>query len=469
MSRNDRSINQMRRRLLAGLGAAMATSAVALPWPMRLAMGQTPRSLSDYKAVICIFLRGGNDGNDTIIPVDGAYQDYARVRGAIALPKEELARLNLANTERKLALNPALAPLQPLVDRGDVAWIANAGPLVAPISAEEVRNGRARMPSLLGSHPDQQRHVSGGVPGTFAQNSGWGGRTLEALPKDYVDALLSNLAANEHHWVMRGKYWAPTIAEDREYFNNINLREILQGESSLDFEAYRQAVRANSGGDDLSFAYRSSMGSVLDEVLELRRVLDTVPDDLAPPVPNEPEHSIGEQLRTATRTLWAGREAGIKRQMVNIDWGGFDTHAEQRGSSLEHQDGQLAALAHALVDLDKHLTKGGLHDQVVTMILSEFGRPLQPNSSGGTDHAWGNHFFVMGGPVKGNRLIGQMPELVLGGPDDMDYDGQGRWVPTINTDQISASVMEWFGLPRADFGQVFPYLDQFPNSTLDLF
>ncbi len=122
-----------------------------------------------------------------------------------------------------------------------------------------------------------------------------------------------------------------------------------------------------------------------------------------------------------------------------------------------------------MADLNEQLTIGGLHDDVVTVVLSEFGRPLQPNSSGGTDHGWGNHFMVMGGPVRGNRLIGRMPEMILGGPDDMDADGQGRWVPTIHTDQISATVMEWFGLPKASLNQVFVNLENFPEPTLDLF
>lgn len=466
MKRSKSSADLARRRLVMGMSGLLASSGLALPWPVRLAMAQTPK---DYKAVICIFLSGGNDGNDMLIPRDGAYGDYANAHGSLALPLEELVGLGLSNTDRRLGLNPAMAPMRHLVDRGHVAWIANAGPLVEPISADDVKNGRARMPSLLGSHPDQRRHVSGGVPGTFAANSGWGGRSLESMPGELVDGLLSNLSLSRDNWLMRGRYWSPTMAEDREYFTNLDLRHILDGGNPREFRAYQQAVGDAKAGDDLSFAYRSAVGNVLDEVLELRRVLDQVPAHVAPTLNDRGDHELDQRIRTTVRTLWAGREAGVRRQMAYIQWGGFDTHSDQRGNTLEHQDGQLGELAKSLADLNEQLTIGGLHDDVVTVVLSEFGRPLQPNSSGGTDHGWGNHFMVMGGPVRGNRLIGRMPEMILGGPDDMDADGQGRWVPTIHTDQISATVMEWFGLPKASLNQVFVNLENFPEPTLDLF
>ena len=466
MSRFKSGMNRDRRRLLMGMSGLLASSGLAIPWPIRVALAQAQR---DYKAVICIFLNGGNDGNDMLIPADGAYGDYANAHGPLALPLDELVRLNLSNTERRLGLNPAMAPMKHLVDQGQVAWIANAGPLVEPISADDVKNGRARMPSLLGSHPDQARHVSGGVPGTFAANSGWGGRTLEAMPGDLVDGLLSNLSLSRNNWLMRGRYWNPTMAEDREHFTSLDLRHILDGGNPREFQAYQEAVGDAGAGDDLSFAYRSAVGNVLDEVLELRRVLDKVPSHIAPQLSDRQDHELNQRLRTMVRTLWAGREAGVQRQMAYLQWGGFDTHSDQRGKTLEHQDGQLAELARSLADLDEQLWVGGLHDEVVTVILSEFGRPLKPNSSGGTDHGWGNHFLVMGGPVNGNRLIGRMPEMILGGADDMDEDGQGRWVPTIHTDQISASVMEWFGLPQTSLNQVFVNLENFPNPTLDLF
>jgi len=194
-----------------------------------------------------------------------------------------------------------------------------------------------------------------------------------------------------------------------------------------------------------------------------------VPQGVAPRHDGVDDYGLTEQLRTATRVFWAGREAGVRRQMVFVDWGGFDTHANQRGSDMDNQDGLLKALANGLADLDEQLARGGLQDQVVTMVMSEFGRPLRPNSSGGTDHGWGNHFWIMGGPVNGNKVYGQMPALIPGGPDDMGEDALGRWVPTTSTEQIAASVMEWFGLPRSAFPKVFAHLQNFPNQTLGMF
>ncbi|HEY7905581.1 MAG TPA: DUF1501 domain-containing protein [Wenzhouxiangella sp.] len=457
-----------RRALLKqmGLTGLMAAGSVAMPWPLRMAMAQAQR---DYKGVICVFLNGGNDGNDTLIPIDAAYQDYARAHDPIALLKEDLIPLNLTNSDHKLALNPALAKLGPISDRGDIAWVANAGPLVQPVSAYDVQSGLATVPSFLGSHPDQQRLVSGGVPGTFAARSGWGGRALEQMPAELLSDLLSNLALNENNWLMRGEFWSPTLAQDRDHLANINLRNVLAGADTEELRAYRASVRVRSSHDDLAVAYRHAVGNVLDEMLELRRVLDAVPEGIASSETDADDHGLMEQLRTAARVFWAGREAGVRRQMIFLDWGGFDTHSKQRGTDIENQDGLLQALANGLDDLDRELKKGGLHDQVVTMVMSEFGRPLRPNSSGGTDHGWGNHFWVMGGPVNGNKLFGKMPSLVPGGPDDMGDDALGRWVPTTSTEQIAASVMEWFGLPRSAFPQVFAHLQNFPNQTLGMF
>lgn len=462
-------IDPKRRRLLKqfGLTGLMAAGSVTLPWPLRMALAN---SSNDYKGVICVFLNGGNDGNDTLIPIDAAYQDYAKAHDPIALLKDDLIPLTLTNSDHRLALNPALAKLKPISDRGNIAWVANAGPLVQPVSAFDVRSGLAEVPSFLGSHPDQQRLVSGGVPGTFAARSGWGGRALENMPSELLSDLLSNLVLNQNDWLMRGEFWSPTLAQDRDHLVNIDLRNVLAGADTQEICAYQAAVRVRPSHDDLAVAYRHSVGSVLDEMLELRRVLDATPEGIASREFEAAEdYGLMEQLRTATRVFWAGREAGVKRQMVFFDWGGFDTHSKQRGSSIESQDGLLEALANGLDDLDKELKKAGLHDQVVTMVMSEFGRPLRPNSSGGTDHGWGNHFWVMGGPVNGNKLFGQMPSLVPGGPDDMGDDALGRWVPTTSTEQIAASVMEWFGLPRAAFPQVFAHLKNFPNQTLGMF
>ena len=470
-SNRHRPVDTKRRQLLGhlGLSSLLAAGGLSLPWPMQMAYGSSRPN--DYKAAICLFLNGGNDGNDTLIPVDGAFGDYARGHGGLTLPRDELHRLSLRDSDHTLALHPALKNLAEITSRGEVAWIANAGPLVEPVTAADVRNGRARVPSFLGSHPDQQRYVSGGVPGTFAARSGWGGRALEQVPAELVDDLLSNLALNEDNYLMRGNFWMPTQSSNIKWLAGMTLRDVLDGQPSNQYQAYLAASKPQPGLDQLGRAYQRTIGSILDEALELRRVLDRVPDSLAP----EPTHDwlldngLMHQLRQGVKTLWAGREAGVPRQMIFLDWGGFDTHASQRGKGLEHHDGLLSALDTGLADLDAQLKAGGLHDQVVTMVISEFGRPLRPNSGGGTDHGWGNHFWVMGGPVKGNRLIGQMPTLVPGGPDDMGDDALGRWVPTINSDQIAASVMEWFGLPRSEFGKVFANLENFSSPTLDLF
>jgi uncharacterized protein (DUF1501 family) len=158
---------------------------------------------------------------------------------------------------------------------------------------------------------------------------------------------------------------------------------------------------------------------------------------------------------------------GIQRQLFFTDWGGFDTHVTQRGNADGRaMDVQLEWLASALVAWNTELKLNGLHDKVVTLVLTEFGRTLEPAGEG-TDHAWGNHWFVMGGPVKGGQVVGRLPQLVLGGPDD--FDRRGRFVPDFSSDQLANSLLSWMGMPASAASTLFPNLANFQAKSLPVF
>ena len=151
-----------------------------------------------------------------------------------------------------------------------------------------------------------------------------------------------------------------------------------------------------------------------------------------------------------------------------MQWGSFDTHAAQRGTGPTSQDAQLAVLAKALAAFDSANQASGLDQNVVSLMMTDFGRTLRQASGGGSDHAWGNHWFAMGGPVRGGQVLGTFPSLTLGGPDDSDPNKGGRFVPTTSTDQVGAAAMQWLGLPADQLEAVFPNLANFSQKTIAL-
>jgi uncharacterized protein (DUF1501 family) len=162
------------------------------------------------------------------------------------------------------------------------------------------------------------------------------------------------------------------------------------------------------------------------------------------------------------------RAQGLKRQVFLVTWGAFDTHANQRGSDSTTQDAQLAVVAKALAAFDATNRANGVDMNVVTLVMSEFGRTLRPGSGGGSEHAWGNHWFAMGGPVAGGTVHGTFPSLVLGSADDGDPFRNGRHVPSTSSDQVGATLMQWMGLPPDQFNAVFPNLVNFSAKTIPL-
>ncbi len=179
-------------------------------------------------------------------------------------------------------------------------------------------------------------------------------------------------------------------------------------------------------------------------------------------------NQLAANLRSLASVLPVFKSMGYKRQVFLINWGSFDTHTSQKGGAETTQDSQLATLAKALAAFDQANQAAGLNRDVTTLTMTEFGRTLRPASGGGSDHAWGNHWFAMGGAVAGGQVLGQLPALVLGGVDDADPQRGGRFVPSTSGDQVGASVMQWLGLPAAELLEVFPNLKNFPQKTVSM-
>lgn len=445
-----------RRSLLAGalpwaasLGGAGLLGALSLPGSA---------AASDYRALVVVFLTGGNDGHNTLVPTDGAYLDYNRARPDLALPKDSLVSQAGSSAGHSFGLHPALAPLAALYSQQRLAWIANVGALVQPATAQQVKDHAVELPPFLLSHSDQQGVTQGWMGDEDA--SGWAGRALELLPGSLKQPLPAvtfdsnrTLVLGRHSRVAfmnsdGPRYWGNADLAHPEGYWAQSLNRMAQWQFANEYEA--------------EYA-RSFGGSVAESTLFTQAFLKA-----SAPQATFEGNQLATNLRSLASVLPVFKSMGYRRQVFLLNWGSFDTHTGQKGSGATTQDAQLATLAKALAAFDQANQAAGLNRDVTTLTMTEFGRTLRPASGGGSDHAWGNHWFAMGGAVAGGQVLGQLPALVLGGPDDADPQRGGRLVPTTSVDQVGATVMQWLGLSAASLPDVFPNLKNFSQHSLNL-
>lgn len=443
-------MNSRRRLVLAGAGLPLVLASGGNKLAGSLA-ALAPAATPDYRAVVCLFLNGGNDGNDTLVPLDGAYADYAAARPGLALSKNALVALPGTTAGHQFGVHPALAPIASLYAQRRLAWVANVGPLVVPATARQVLDRAVDVPPFLLSHSDQVATQQGWTGD--ADPSGWAGRALEALPAP-MRHNLSAVTMDSNRTLVLGRssrvsYMSPSGSR---YWGAADLTrpEMLWTQS-----LFRMAELQSAN------AFRAEYARTLDGALE---DASDVADALllsAAPQGNFGADTLARSLRLLAQVLPTFKTLGYRRQVFLVNWGAFDTHARQRGSDPTSQDSQLDIVARAVAAFDSANRASGVDTNVVTLMMTDFGRTLKPASGAGTDHAWGNHWFVLGGSVVGGQVYGRFPVLQLGGPDDGDRDREGRFVPSTATDQVGATLMQWMGLPAENFDSVFPNLSNF--------
>lgn len=444
----------MKRRSFLGAGGAL-TALGGLGMLGSLAPSSAATG-GDYKALVCLFLNGGNDGNNTLVPTDAAYNDYAAARPILALPRESLSALNGSSAGHSFGVHPAFAPLAKLYNQQRLAWIANTGPLVVPATARQVMDRAVAVPPFLLSHSDQQAMQQGW--GGDADGSGWAGRALELMPSTLVNSLNAVTMDNNRTLVLGrssrvsfmsnngARNWGRAdLARPQDYWAQ-TLNNMAQWQFANDYQAEYS---------------RSFGGSVAEATILTQAFLAA-----KPPQANFGSDYLAQNLSALASVLPVFKSMGYRRQIFLVNWGQFDTHYGQRGNSATTQDAQLDVLAKAVAAFDQANQAAGLDLDVTTLMMSDFGRTLRPASGAGSDHAWGNHWFALGGAVAGGQVLGQFPSLVLGGPDDSDEGRGGRFVPTTATDQVGATVMQWLGLPAAARASVFPNLANFQVKNL---
>lgn len=434
---------------LAGLGGAGVLSH----------SGRGLAASQDYRALVCLYLNGGNDGHNTLVPTDGAYSDYSSARPNLAHAKSSLVGLTGSSAGHAFGVHPAIASLAEMYNQERLAWIANTGPLIVPSTAQQVMDRAVPIPSFLMSHSDQTAMQQGW--GGDADTSGWAGRALEKLPSALVNPLNAVTMDSNRTLVLGQKstvsflnpggvqYWgAANLASPADYWTQ-TLHNMASWQFSNDYEA--------------------EYGSTLKSSLTDSSLITHAVARAGTPSGNFGTDDLSQKLKTLATVLPVFKAMGYRRQIFLVTWGSFDTHYDQLGTAARTQDSQLAVMAKALAAFDTSNRDAGLDLDVTTLMMSEFGRTLRPASGGGSDHAWGNHWFALGGAVAGRQVLGQFPALVLGGKDDSDPGAGGRMVPSTSTDQVGATLMQWMGLSSEQLTTVFPNLVNFSSKTLPLF
>lgn len=484
----------IRQALCAAVGTSALTNTIRDLRLINTAMAQT--TPTDYKALICIFLNGGNDANNLFIPtVQSEYDSYAAVRtAALAIPLDRTLALPSDNPDgHTYGIHPACPELKALFDAGKMAPIYNVGSLVYPLTKAQYTSGSVPRPPQLFSHSDQQVQWQTSIPDQPQINTGWGGRCADLLdtlnPHDSGQARLSlaiSLAgANvfevggvvQQYSVSTSGVVALATANPAQAARTAALNSILGIDSlqaNMLTQNYSQALEhAVATGSSLSTALGAT---------QLTSFFNAYPTNVV--VPNAggtiTNSSLMAQLKMVARIIEAGYRSdatglGMKRQIFFCQVGGYDTHGAQTnnaGSStpdparviIGSQASLLAELSQSINAFQNAMTQIGIQygdpafdTRVCSFTASDFGRTF-PSNSGGSDHGWGSHHLVVGGGVRGRRTYGKWPTLAVGGPDDTST---GRWIPTTSVDQFAATMAKWFGVTGSNLNTVFPNLSRF--------
>lgn len=471
--------NQFSRRQFLGRAACAALTSTGLMSAMgtlrlfnaTLAAQTVP---TDHKALVCLFLYGGNDANNMLLPYDQpSYDAYLGARGEIALARETLLPLFGGSGDgREFAVHPNMNLLQSIFNEGKAAFLANVGTLVAPITRAEYRNGGAAVPPYLFSHNDQQVQWQTSVPDS-PRKIGWGGRIADLLHTlNGEDAVSMNIsiAGNNFFQVGNETRLFPmstsgtrglsefTSTNQRRVAQYLGMKNVREMSYSHLFEAEYASIMNGAIAKDLLVKEKLAATPFFDRAATLERPLD---QNLFPNARNANGglSGVASQLHMILRLIHAQAGLGLNRQIFFSSLGGWDTHDNQ----LVDHGNLLRTLSNAVYDFYRATVTLGVSDRVTLFTSSDFNRTYSSNAKG-SDHAWGGHHFVVGGGVAGGQIYGRMPILQSGGPDDTG--SRGSWIPTASTDEYAATLAKWFGVTPANMPLALPNIGRFANPDL---
>jgi uncharacterized protein (DUF1501 family) len=409
----------------------------------------------DYKALVCLFLSGGNDSFNMLAPRGAAWQEYADVRQSIALPENQLLPINpTVDPGRPLGLHPALTGLRDLFESGDLAFVANVGTLVENVTKTQYNAGQ-NLPLGLFSHSDQIEQWQTSIPDNRS-GIGWGGRMADLLKSMNAENRFSmNISLDGSNVWQAGN----TLAE---YAIRDTGADSMTGYNSAYLAGQRlQQIRSAALDSQMALEYQNVFQkSFAKSKKDATAAYDAFTAATDVPLPESvtwPDTRLADQLKMVARTIAGRGSLGQRRNTFFINYGGFDHHSgllASQGAMLPVIDGAVKAFYDTLVAL-------GAENEVVLYSASDFGRTLTSNSQG-SDHAWGGNQFVLGGQVKGKRIYGEYPDLYQDSPLDV---GRGRLIPTTSVDEFFAEMALWLGVPQSSLPLVLPNISRFHSIT----
>ena len=447
------------RRSFLRRAGQLGLAGVAAPWALNLAsIGEAAaQSATDYKALVCVFLYGGNDYGNTVVPYDNSnYARYAAIRTGIATPQADLAATVLGPRSAlpgglQYALAPQLGALKTLFDAGKLALQLNVGPLIVPTTLAQYNARSVPLPPKLFSHNDQQSVWQSSSPEGAIK--GWGGKLGDLALAGNANAVFTCISITGNAVYLAGD---TAVQYQVSASGAVAVSGITRGVyGSAACGAALQTLMTQASTQALENEHaRVSSRSIAAQV-QVNGALAGV-GAFATPYPAN--NSLATQLQMVAKLIAARAALGAKRQVFMVSLGGFDLHdflPTQHPPLLTNLSGAMAAFYNTTVEL-------GLADKVTTFTASDFGRTLASNGDG-SDHGWGSHHFVLGGAVKGQQFYGTAPAVAVGGPDDV---GQGRLLPSTAVDQYAATLASWFGVADSDLPLVLPHIGNFATRNL---
>lgn len=408
---------------------------------------------SGYKALVCVFLYGGNDSFNLLVPRDNAhYNVYHATRQNLAVPQASLLPITpLTPDGSQYGLHPSCPELQSLFASGKLALLANVGSLLAPMTKAQFQNGSVAKPPQLFSHSDQQFQWMTSIPDTI-EGYGWAGRVAEVLQSMNGSATMpmNVTLAGSNTWEV-GPH---VIPYDLGTNGTNSLYGFWGSQGTRRMQAF-QALLDKTNVHLMETAY----ADVQKRAIQIDALVSSALDAAPPLTTTFPANNwLAAQLQMVARMIQIRAALGVSRQIFFCSTGGYDTHDHQ----TTDQPVLLAGLSQALAAFQAAMVELGTEIDVTTMTASDFGRTLTSNGHG-TDHGWGSVQAILGGSVKGQDIYGTFPDLTLDGNDDV---GEGRILPTTSVDEYSATLASWFGVSASDLNTVFPHLSRFAHPDL---
>lgn len=476
-NRQSKLLNKRSRRDFLKEAAALGSAGLGFAGYPGSVLANTTGG--DYKALVCMFMFGGMDHDDTIIPMDATshatlkevrpeiFDAYTAAGGSRSREVNNLLALdpinNLATEGRRYGMPQELAPLHELFEAEELAIVGGVGPLIEPTTRQLFENGGVRLPPALFSHNDQQNYWQGLKPEGAAV--GWGGQFMDSLVRQGKagDARFTSISATGSNLFLAGEDVSSyRVTPTGPLGVSVTDSPDMLGDNALGNQLReRMAAHLRRSGlaDNI---LKNDFQNLRTEAMHANDIFSESFNSLSPIATSFPDTSFGRQMQSVAKAMQTGQLLGLKRQIFFVGGGGFDTHNNQ----AETLPGLQSNLANAVKAFRDAMVELQMWNATTVFSAADFGRSMVSNGTG-TDHGWGSHHFVTGGSVRGKHIAGRMPDYNLNG--EQYTESRARLIPTIPVERYSLELGQWFGVDADAYREVLPNLWNFPSQPLNLF